>query len=70
MKFLFGLLLLAFLGWIAVRYLILRLRRARGEPIPEQKGPRTITLVCAALIFVYAVLILWRLHTEGLGAFG
>lgn len=70
MKFLFGLLLFAFLGWLGVRLLILRLRRMRGEPVPEEQGPRTITLVCIALIAVYAVLILWRLYSDGLGAFG
>lgn len=70
MKFLFGLLLFSFLGWLAVRLLIVKLRRMRGETIPEQKGPRTVTLVCLALIGIYAVLILWRLYTEGFSAFG
>lgn len=70
MKFLFGLLLFALIGWIGVHYLILRLRRARGETVPEQTGPRTITIVCIALIVIYAVLIAWRLHTQGLSAFG
>ncbi|MAS09229.1 hypothetical protein J7355_01385 [Endozoicomonas sp. G2_2] len=70
MKFLFALLLFSFLGWIAVRLLIVKLRRMRGEPIPEQKGPRTVTLVCVALIAIYAVLILWRLYTDGFAAFG
>lgn len=63
MKFLFGLLLLSFLGWLAVRLLIQRLRRMRGEPVPEQQGPRTITLVSIALIVIYALLLLWRLYS-------
>ena len=63
MKFLFGLLLFAFLGWLGVRVLLLRLRRARGEVVPEARGPKTITLVCIALIAIYALLILWRLIT-------
>ena len=58
MKLLFGLLLFSFLGWLAVRLLILRLRRLRGEPIPESKGPRAVTIVCCALIAIYA----WRMH--------
>jgi predicted tellurium resistance membrane protein TerC len=70
MKFLFGLLLFSFLGWVAVRLLIQRLRRMRGEPIPEQKGPRTVTIVCVALIAIYAVLLLWRFYSEGFSAFG
>lgn len=65
MKFLFGLLLLSFLGWLAVRLLIQRLRRMRGEPMPEQHGPRTITLVSIALIVIYAMLLLWRLYGSG-----
>jgi len=65
MKFLFGLLLLAFLGWLAVRLLIQRLRRMRGETLPEQRGPRTVTLVSIALIVIYAVLLLWRLYEAG-----
>lgn len=63
MKFLFGLLLLSFLGWLAVRLLIQRLRRMRGEAVPEQQGPRTITLVSIALIVIYALLLLWRLYS-------
>ncbi|ROO25357.1 hypothetical protein SAOR_12465 [Salinisphaera orenii MK-B5] len=68
MKLLLGLLILSFVGWLAVRLVIIRLRRLRGEPVPEQKGPRTITLVCIALVTIYAVLILWRLSTEGMAA--
>ena len=70
MKFLFGLLLFSFLGWVAVRLLIQRLRRLRGDPIPEQKGPRTVTIVCIALIAIYAVLLLLRLYSDGFSAFG
>lgn len=69
MKLLFGLLLFSFLGWLAVRYAIMRLRRMRGEPVPQEKGPKTVTLVCIALIVLYALMILWRLHTEGFAAF-
>lgn len=65
MKFLFGLLLFAFLGWLGVRLLIQRLRRMRGEPVPEQNGPRAVTLVCLALIGIYSVLIIWRLYNNG-----
>lgn len=64
MKFLLGLLLLSFLGWLAVRLLIQRLRRMRGEPVPQQTGPRTITLVSIALIVIYAFLLLWRLYSS------
>jgi predicted tellurium resistance membrane protein TerC len=64
MKFLLGLLLLSFLGWLAVRLLIQRLRHMRGEPVPQQTGPRTITLVSIALIVIYAFLLLWRLYSS------
>lgn len=64
MKFLLGLLLFAFLGWLAVRVLLLRLRRARGEVLPESRGPKTITWVCFALIAIYALLIVWRLTRD------
>ena len=70
MKLLFGLLLFSFLGWVGVRYAIQRLRRLRGEPVPEKNGPDTVTIVCFALIAIYALLILYRLSTEGLSAFG
>ena len=68
MKLLLALLLFSFLGWLAGRLLILRLRRLRGEPIPQSKGPRTVTIVCFALIAIYAVLLLWRLYADGLSA--
>ncbi|ERJ17742.1 hypothetical protein T35B1_02469 [Salinisphaera shabanensis T35B1] len=70
MKLLFGLLLLSFLGWLAVNLVIQRLRRLRGEPIPERKGPRTVTYVCIGLVAIYALLILWRVYNEGFSAFG
>lgn len=65
MKFLLGLLLLAFLAWLAVSLLIQRLRRMRGETLPEKRGPRAVTLVSIALIVIYAVLLLWRLYETG-----
>jgi hypothetical protein len=36
----------------------------RGEPVPQQTGPRTITLVSIALIVIYAFLLLWRLYSS------
>ncbi|GAB3675892.1 hypothetical protein [Salinisphaera aquimarina] len=68
MKFFFGLLIFAFLGWLAVRLLIKRLRIMRGDVIPEEKGPHTITIVCVGLVVIYALLILYRLSTEGFAA--
>jgi|GEM_PF-1572435 len=69
MKFLFGLLIFAFLGWLAVRMLIRRLQIMRGDVVPEQKGPHTVTIVCVALVAIYALMILYRLSTEGFAAF-
>ena len=69
MKFLFGLLIFAFLGWLAVRLVIKRLRIMRGDVVPEQKGPHTVTIVCIALITIYALMIIYRLSTEGFAAF-
>jgi len=69
MKFFFALLIFAFLGWLMVRLLIQRLRIMRGDIVPEQKGPHTVTIVCVALVVLYALMILYRLSTEGFSAF-
>ncbi|MES1939427.1 hypothetical protein T5B8_04256 [Salinisphaera sp. T5B8] len=69
MKLLLGLLLCAFLGWVVVSLLIARLRRMRGDPVPEPRGPRTITIVCIALVAIYALLVLWRVYNDGFSAF-
>ena len=41
--------------WLAWR------RRMRGEPAPQQQGPRTITLVVIAIALVYGTIISYRL---------
>ncbi|RJS94100.1 hypothetical protein [Salinisphaera sp. Q1T1-3] len=40
-------------------------RRLRGEPEPQQQGPRTVTLVLIAIGVVYGLLIGYRLLTMG-----
>ncbi len=69
MKFFFALLIFAFLGWLMVRLLIQRLRIMRGDIVPEQKGPHTVTIVGIALVVIYALLLVYRLATEGFAAF-
>ncbi len=53
--------LLALGGWLIKYQIQMRLRRARGEPAPEQRGPRPITLIGVALVTIYGVFLLWRL---------
>lgn len=53
--------LLALGGWIVKYQIQMRLRRARGEPMPEQRGPRPITVIGVALVAIYGAFLLWRL---------
>ena len=59
-----GLLALIFFG-VRARYQRFR-RRMRGEPEPEQQGPRTVTLILIATALVYGGVIVFRLATDGL----
>lgn len=60
-KLLALLVLLALGGWMIKYQIQMRLRRARGEPVPEQRGPRPITVIGLALVAIYGVFLLWRL---------
>jgi hypothetical protein len=66
LKILFWLLLLFFIYLLARQRLQKGLRRWRGLPEPEPKGPKTVTLVIIALVLVYGLLISYRLYTSGL----
>lgn len=61
MRVLFWFGALVLVGWLVrARWQRLR-RRLRGEPEPPRQGPRTITLLVAAIVIVYALLIGYRL---------
>lgn len=61
MKYLILAALLGFLGWLVQRYVRQKLRQARGQPVPVQKGPRSITVLAVAIVLVYGGYIAWRL---------
>ncbi|MDT0636374.1 hypothetical protein [Spectribacter hydrogenoxidans] len=60
-KLLALLVLLALGGWMIKYQIQMRLRRARGEPAPEQRGLRPITVIGVVLVAIYGVFLLWRL---------
>lgn len=61
MRVVFWLIALAVAGFlIRDRWQAMR-RRMRGEPVPVQQGPRTITLVVIAIVLVYGVLLGYRI---------
>ncbi len=55
------LVLLAFAWWRFRRYLWHRRLRREGVEIPEQKGPRAVTLLAGVMLAVYGGYMLWHL---------
>ncbi|OOG23159.1 hypothetical protein B1C78_12260 [Thioalkalivibrio denitrificans] len=55
------LILVAFVWWRVQRYLHNRRLRRQGIEIPEQKGPRAVTLLAGLMLAVYGGYMLWHL---------
>jgi hypothetical protein len=55
------LVLVAFAWWRFQRYLWHRRLRREGEEIPEQRGPRAISLLAGVMLAVYGGYMLWHL---------
>lgn len=67
LKLLTFLLILGFAWWRLRRVLsVWRLRR-QGVHVPEQKGPRPVTLFAAVLLGAYAGFLLWELFGASSG---
>ncbi|NNC22617.1 hypothetical protein HKX42_02025 [Salinisphaera sp. USBA-960] len=65
MRVIFGL-IFAVLVFFALRYKLRQwYRRLRGLPEPVEEGPKTTTIIVAALITIYAALLGYRLFIGG-----
>lgn len=63
LKFLTALALIWFVWWRLRRFLWHRRLRQQGIEIPEEKGPRPITLMAGMLLAVYGGYMLWHLFS-------
>lgn len=61
LKVLTFLLLLAFAWWRLSRYLWRRRLRREGVEIPQEKGPRAVTMLAGLMLAVYGGYMLWHL---------
>jgi hypothetical protein len=68
LKILTFLALLAFAWWRLRRILWHRRLRRQGLDVPEEKGPRAVTLLAGLMLAVYGGYMLWHLFgTTGAG---
>lgn len=61
LKLLTLLALIAFGWWRLRRFFWHRRLRREGVPIPEPKGPRSVTLLAGVMLAVYGGFLLWHL---------
>jgi hypothetical protein len=61
LKILTFLILVAFAWWRLQRFLWHRRLRRQGVEIPEEKGPRAISLLAGVMLAVYGGYMLWHL---------
>lgn len=69
-KFITLVLLIGFAGWRFRQWLRIRRLHAAGEPVPESRGVRPITILAAVLLAGYGGYLAWVLILQAFATFG